>query len=399
MRYAPHLHPRRSTTVWAIPIVAFLLICSPSPSQAFAQAPQPTHSAKGSVRPPGLDDAVRAGTGRRAARPSRVRFRTSSADCPDGACWRPYSASSPFNTALAAGTALAPDSAQIVQSWLATWSSGGSSTPRFAVGNADSREDYDHPVYYGQPGDPTYTVHCAESWGRCPVEGMQIHVPGAASPAGGSDGHMAVIDQSSGWEYDFWQVRQKPEGGGTLTVSWGGRTRIDGEGLGSPATAANFGLAAGIIRPQELAAGRIDHALFMVVKCTNGRAVWPAASNSGRSCASMGLSDANAPAMGQHFFLDMSEAQIDALAEPAWQRTILRAMARYGLYVGDTGGGFLKIESGSSYTSFGLTDPWVGIAREAGLSPWHDGSTGKDVYTFDLSKAVDWAGRLKVAAG
>jgi hypothetical protein len=137
----------------------------------------------------------------------------------------------------------------------------------------------------------------------------------------------------------------------------------------------------------------------MVVKCTNGRAVWPAASNSGRSCSSMGLSNANAPAMGQHFFLDMSDAQIDSLAKPAWQKTILRAMARYGLYVGDTGGGFLKLESGSSYTSFGLPDPWIGIARAAGLSPWHDNSTGKDVYTFDLSKSVDWAGHLKVAAG
>ncbi len=294
---------------------------------------------------------------------------------------------------------MASDSAQIVQSWLSTWSSGGSSTPRFSVGTADSREDYDHPLYYAQPGDPVYTVHCAESWGRCPVEGMQIQIPGAASPAGGSDGHMAVIDQSSGWEYDFWQVRQKSAGGGTLTVSWGGRTKIDGEGLGSPATAANFGLAAGIIRPQELAAGRIEHALFMVVKCTNGRAVWPAASNSGRSCSSMGLSNAGAPAMGQHFFLDMSDAQIEALSKPAWQKTILRAMARYGLYVGDTGGGFLKIESGSSYTSFGLPDPWIQIARDAGLSPWHDGSTGKDVYTFDLSKAVDWAGNLKVATG
>jgi len=174
---------------------------------------------------------------------------------------------------------------------------------------------------------------------------------------------------------------------------------INGNGLGSAATAAGFGLAAGVIRPEELAAGQINHALFMVVKCTNGTSVWPAGSSSGRSCSSIGLSNANAPAMGQHFYLDLSEAQIEALPQPTWAKTILRAMAQYGLYVGDTGGGFLKLESGTSYTSFGLPDPWMQIAKSAGISPSHDSSSGKDTYTFDFSGAVNWAADLKVAAG
>jgi hypothetical protein len=281
------------------------------------------------------------------------------------------------------------NSSAIVNNWLSTWSSSNkTSAPRFTAGLADTSNDYDHPVYYSQPSDPLYTLHCTEAWGRCAIEGMAIHVPAAARAAGGDDGHMAVIDQSSGWEYDFWQVLQKPAGGGTLSISWGGRTRIDGSGLGSAGTAGNFGLAAGIIRPQELAAGHIDHALFMVVKCTNGTSVAPAGRDVGRTCSSMGLSNANAPAMGQHFYLDMSDAEIGALAKPVWQKTVLLAMAHYGLYVGDTGGGCLKIESGSSYTSFGLADPWVQVARDAGVSN-----------SFDLSDAVDWSAHLKVAAG
>jgi hypothetical protein len=293
---------------------------------------------------------------------------------------------------------LAADSSQLVQSWLSTWSATNkTSAPRFVTGVDGTANDYDHPVYYAQPGDPTYTVHCTESWGACPVEGLQVGVPAGAVPAGGSDAHMAVIDQASGWEYDFWKAGKPAAGGGTLTVGWGGRTKIDGDGLGSPATAGNFGLAAGIIRPEELAAGKIDHALFMVVKCTNGTSVWPAGPNSGRSCSSMGLSNTGAPAMGQHFFLAMSDAQIDALAKPAWQKTILRAMARYGLYVGDTGGGFLKIESASSYTSFGKADPWTQVAKDAGISPWRDPATGQETYSFDLSEAVDWEADLQVA--
>jgi hypothetical protein len=294
---------------------------------------------------------------------------------------------------------LASDSQAIVEGWVSSWTDDSSSSPRFVAGLAETANDYDHPVYFSKPSDPTYTVNCTASWGPCEIEGATLHIPSEALPAGGSDGHMAVIDQASGWEYDFWQVRQKPAGGGTLTVSWGGRTAIDGDGLGSPATAGNFGLAAGIIRPEELAAGQIDHALFMVVKCTNGTSVWPAGPDSGRSCSSMGLSNAGAPAMGQHFYLDLSDSQIEALPDPAWQKTILLAMARYGLYVGDTGGGFLKLESGASYTSFGQADPWAKVAESAGISPWREPSTGKNTYTFDLSGAVDWGANLKVAVG
>ena len=72
--------------------------------------------------------------------------------------------------------------------------------------------------------------------------------------------------------------------------------------------------------------------------------------------------------MGQHFFLEMTDAEIEALSVPAWQKTILRAMARYGLYVGDTGGGGwgVQFESGSSFTSFGQADPWVALGDQLG---------------------------------
>jgi hypothetical protein len=295
----------------------------------------------------------------------------------------------------------APDSQDIVDRWVSFWADARSFAPRFGVGYADTPNDYDHPLYFSKSTDPAYTVQCSHSagWGPCEIDGATVHIPSGARAAGGSDGHMAVIDQASGWEYDFWQVQQIPSDGGSLTVGYAGRTSIgpNSDGLGSEATAAGFGLAAGIIRPEELAAGQIDHALFMVVKCTNGTSVWPAGSSAGRSCSSMGLSDVNAPAMGQHFYLDMTDAEIDALPQPAWQKTILRAMAHYGLYVGDTGGGCLKIESASSYTSFGQADPWTQVAVDAGIPGRQDAATGKTDFQFDLSDAVDWSTYLKVA--
>ena len=107
----------------------------------------------------------------------------------------------------------------------------------------------------------------------------------------------------------------------------------------------------------------------MTVDCTNGHAVYPADHNAGTACG-RGLLDGStevAPAMGQHFFLEMSDAEIEALPVAHWQKTILEAMARYGMFVGDTGGSGwgILIESASSFTSFGRPDPWCGSPAES----------------------------------
>jgi hypothetical protein len=298
------------------------------------------------------------------------------------ACWRPYADTSPFNRPLGATPRVVANSQAIVDRIV------GDGPSNLIAGDADTRWDYSHPLYYARPSDPVFTIRCLESWGRCSIEGAQVRIPDAARASGGSDGHLTVIDQASGWEYDLWQVRSKPAGGGVLTTSWGGRTRIDGDGLGSSGTAAGYGSAAGIIRAEELAAGRIDHALFMVIKCGSGGEVYPA-QGTGSRCSD----PTNAPPMGSRFQLALSGAQIDALPGPAWKKAILRAMAEYGMYFGDTGGdGFgIQFESGSSYTSFGVEDAMVAFARQAGVPRNGDGK-----FSFDLRDGVDWRRHLRV---
>jgi hypothetical protein len=231
---------------------------------------------------------------------------------------------------------------------------------------------------------------------------MQVHIPARARPAGGGDANLAVIDQSTHREYDFWQVQSRtlPSGGGPLTISYGGWTTVDvdaNDGLASDATAAHFGLAAGVIRGPEIQAGRIDHALYATVYCDDGTKVG-AARGLGRSCSQVGLPNSGAPAMGQHLFLDMSDAQIDALGKPAWEAGILKAMAHYGMIIGDTGGGkwgwSIQPESGSSYTSFGRRDPWVAVAQKAGR-PAYRRPDGKTEYSFVMHD-IEWAKYLKV---
>ncbi len=263
------------------------------------------------------------------------------------------------------------------------------------IGGHSGESDYGHPVFYSNSSDPVYTVKCEQWVSSCEVHGQQVRIPRGARPAGGGDGHLTVIDQGTGTEYDFWQVRPIPAEGGTLSVSHGGITRIDGDGTGSNATAAHFGLAAGIIRGEEMIAGEINHALFAQVKCSSGGSVAPAApGTSGAPCSQFGLPTENAPSMGTRLWLSMSIAQIDALPVPSWRKTLLRAMARYGVIVGDTMGGNsswgVQAESGESFTSFGMEDPWDRLGAQVGAPAWKGG------YVFDVNSGVDWSRYLKV---
>jgi hypothetical protein len=251
--------------------------------------------------------------------------------------------------------------------------------------------DFQHPVYLVSWTDAVSRVRCVRF--ACPeLRGADVPLPPGARPAAAGDGHLAVMDEDSGDEYDLWQVHRL--GGPEITASAGGETTPAeglGYGLGSDATAAHFGLAAGLIRAPELMAGEIDHALFLDVDCTRGF-VAPAGGR-GAECAG----GAPAPAIGQRLRLDYSDAEIAALDAPAWKKAVLRALAHYGGYVGDTGASSdaafdVAIESGETYTSLGARDFtgefWASVDGTA-----HD--RYRNYRYFDLGSGVDWR-RLEV---
>lgn len=308
------------------------------------------------------------------------------------ACWRPYSADSPFNRPIPERPRLDPRSAAIVRE--ITSSPPGT----IDVGLHESEQDWGRPFYVSSPDDPTFRVHCTRPWGTCALEGMQIRVPDDAKPAAARDAHLTVVDPASGWEYDLWKVAYKQPGGGELTAAWGGRTRIDGDGLGSDAVAAAFGTLAGLIRPEELEAGRIRHALFMTVPCIavvdGDDDVYPATGNARRCTGGQ-----DAPLLGARVQLAMTPQEIDALDVPPWTRTLLRAMAEYGMFVGDTGGpaGWgLQIQSDTSYTSMGAEPRFERFAASAGWRRVFLSELDRTAYVGDISGAVDWRSRLRV---
>lgn len=324
-----------------------------------------------------------------------------------GANWRPYSAKSPFNKKIPAKVGVHSRSRQYVNQML-QW---GTPAP-LVGGDAGTSWDYGHPTYWAQPTDPIYRLQPSTNWNPS-ISGHRIRIPTGARAALGSDGHMTVV-QPDGWEYDFWRAGPVTGNGGVFRYTSGARIRINGSGLTAPrsgATAANFGNLAGIIRAPELAAGKINHALFMVIRCTaadtsfgfgtrrggGGSAFVYPATHGGNACGPSVIS----PPMGARVQLVMSEKEIRSLGIPAWKRAILRALRRYGAYIGDTGGPGvgLMIESSATYTSFGRPDPLVQFGqkrRAAGDRSVQAGSDGK--YLFDVSRDVNWLSKLRIVA-
>ena len=231
-----------------------------------------------------------------------------------------------------------------------------------------------------------------------------IHIPEAARPSGKwplpnphkeYDSHLTIIDTTTGTEYDLWNVRTMADG--HITTGWGGVTTIDGDGLGSGAVAANYGSMAGLIRAQELQAGKIKHALSLNVPCTTGD-VYPATAP-GYLCKDAGLPAENAPAMGDRFQLKIRPRAIRKLGLPTWKTAIMIALSKYGAYATDTSGvsdqWSLKFESPANYTAYGMQSPYVDMAKKLGLEEHDYNENGEGEFWFNLEDDIDWT-KLRV---
>lgn len=256
--------------------------------------------------------------------------------------------------------------------------------------------DYTRPIYYADRDDPQVTIHSTE-YPSDSVEGITIRIPALAKAPNFSnaDAHIVIVDEHEGYEYDFWHV---PDGqdydSGVFNVgtgvklplsgpahawyeTWGTATQaqadagttVGGDKAYGSAVVAGFAASQGQIRMPDLAAGRIPHALFMVISAAAPGFVFPAM-NAGA------VGSSSLPKMGAHLWLDMSDADINALSIQDYQKTVLRALHEFGAYTGDTGAWhwIFRMESSLSYTAYGRTDPQVTFAAANGLYTDSSGS-------------------------
>jgi hypothetical protein len=298
----------------------------------------------------------------------------------------PGNSSSPFNQPIGAAPQVLPSSAAMV-AFLLEDHTPGSPVPDDQTPSGGGPR----PMYYAANSDPLVELVATEPWGNNPLDGRKIRVPQTAVAEEASDGHLTIVlapndAKVAGETVDLWQAQ--PVEGGKLQFSWGGPGNITGTLLqseGLSADAAGFDLEAGQIRGPELKAGVISHALVVAVKDVKPSYVYPASHTDGSS------DEAAAPAMGQHFYLDYSDAEIAALPVLPWKKAILTALAHYGFYIGDSGNNTLGFLWEGSPTGSGASEPFVKTGEEQGV-PKAGGN-----YTFKLSEGVDWT-RLRAIA-
>jgi hypothetical protein len=144
------------------------------------------------------------------------------------------------------------------------------------------------------------------------------------------DRHAVIVDRDRCRLYELFALRPKPGGGwraGSGAI-WDLRSdRLRPKGWTS-ADAAGLPILPGLARYEEVARGRIDHALRFTVSRTQRAYVWPA-----RHYAS-DLTDPSLPPMGLRFRL---KGDYSIAGFPRQARIVLRALKEYGMLVADNG--------------------------------------------------------------
>jgi hypothetical protein len=171
-----------------------------------------------------------------------------------------YADASFWNTPIAPDAATDPDSAAMVARALVAYAD------RAGFNNTES---WGYPIVFADANSQTYNIGCTHYGCSTPIS---FRIPAGARPNLGNDGRLVVIDGDK--ELDMWKASYDP-----LTDNWtaGSRWITDAYGWGAyclpgqrcrGGTAAGFAQFGGVVRPEEIAQGYIDHALSFATPYT-----------------------------------------------------------------------------------------------------------------------------------
>jgi hypothetical protein len=271
--------------------------------------------------------------------PPATRRPSASARPPGG--WRPFAAGSPWNTRIAANPAVDPNSATLIADLAVS-----SPWPFFGI-NIDG---FSIPVYYATSSTPRVRVEAELGGsgfpGRNGMDGAaMVPIPAGAKPDPQSDRHLVIVSADRRTSWDFFGARNT---NGLWTCQLCATTNLTGSGVrplkeGNPtwytshgARACGLPLLAGLIRPEEIRSGRIDHALVIAYPHIRaGRYTSPASTAQAR-IGDEAVSTRGIPCGGR-VQLDPS-LNLDRLGLSRSGKIVARALQEYGAYVGDYSG-------------------------------------------------------------
>ena len=141
------------------------------------------------------------------------------------------------------------------------------------------------------------------------------------------DRHTVVIDVHACRVYETWATRNSPWKAGS-GATWDLRSnRLRPSGWTS-ADAGGLPILPGLLRWDEVRAGRVDHAIRFTTDVTDRRFVWPARHQAGS------VTNAAYPPMGARFRL---KAGFSLAGYGRDAQVVLKAMKAYGLVLADNG--------------------------------------------------------------
>jgi len=150
---------------------------------------------------------------------------------------------------------------------------------------------------------------------------------------GTGDRHLIIVDPAKGKLHEFWQARLTDQGWQASQAStFDLRTNEMRPDRWTSSDAAGLPILPSIVRYDEVARGRIDHALRVTVRRTRRAYVYPA-----RHFASP-HTDPSLPRMGERLRLKKS---VDLSHFPPHARVVLQALKTYGMLVADNGSDWL----------------------------------------------------------
>ena len=267
--------------------------------------------------------------------------------------------------------------------------------------------------------DPEYDVTASGcAWKGCSTGPM--HIPAGAVPQLNSDHHLEIRDLATGYDWGIWEAPVPDGKGGTYTPNGGtaaSQLTATSKGIGIGGTAGAMSMLYSV-RPQDILAGRIPHALSIVVTCDvsyNGNAststLYPVVASAtggvgdnqyfcGTPGANTGTQTQWAPdtgsdvnlAYGAHLWLDEGpQLARGAAGCDVISYAYLKAMNEFGAYVNDVGSAYwgsagpvainLMSDISDTYSGnpHGTTSSWSQVFHDVGAVSSAT-ATNQDVY-------------------
>ncbi|MFD0717284.1 discoidin domain-containing protein [Paenibacillus sp. GCM10027626] len=243
-----------------------------------------------------------------------------------------------------------------------------------------THDGYGITLAYANPVSEVYTIPYYYYGGS---ETIKARIPKYAVTTSGWDHHVTIINPSINRNVDTWLAvydysNNTWKAGSRGIIDLNGEPNVVESGISG--VAAGWASMTGVIRPEEIAQGRIEHAItFTSPRTRKGWYSSPAIKADGR--------DANAFSIPEGALLQLDPSiDIDSVYPnwPEWKKIIAKAAQEYGMYCSDTSGAMtIRGESNDSrhydaWAKAGVTEdttlndfPWESLrVLQMDLHPW-----------------------------